>query len=407
MTMSNYLSLFWKYTCSIFVVHHSVGSKIKFIFTKKLSSCCPNQPAHPLRVTESNDKRYKKMSSTTNNNVTTPFSLDDDEDVELANFYMHVEPKDDATAADDNQEEAIAELHKLFPTHDKETLSAVLVACNQNVSSARRTLQLSAPQQTTAGTTDEALAEHLQQQEQQLEIDRLNIRRNKSNQKLCDVKMKHLISTLDEIVVPALKAHFEELKLPNYTNNNETTGLLYELKNVQVSALTLAPHNVSIKPSIDNHQIFINILSANLELEIGHWKYQNRLLGDQGKARCSVHGLNINITVIPYSNIIHIGECDVSIDGVVKFKSRGAAADWAYNAFAVVCKPWLVAYVKDAVKNTVCKALNVLLTQIESSNDPLSNVHNNNVISSSSSAMETTTHNTSQQQQQHSVSAME
>ena len=181
--------------------------------------------------------------------------------------------------------------------------------------------------------------------------------------------MDSVILTLREIVVPSLRAHFAELVLPDY--RDDSASLVYSLSRLQVTALTLPSDNVAITPAANMQAIHVNVLNSHLELEVGHWSYENRgfvPVKDAGRASVSVHGLNIAMRLEPRwthagDTQIVIMECNVTVDGVVRLRTQGAAADWAYNAIAVVLKPIIVSYLKETVADAVTQALAVHLRQ--------------------------------------------
>lgn len=347
-------------------------------------------------------------STTGDSNPSVLFSLADDEDAQLAQFDRYLETDGDAipvstmasltgnadasTTVTSNSVSAPLELlTKAYPSYDQGAISAVLESCNNDIDATRRILNDSSqpidstqaaatPASSTAGATrsgepdnsqsDAALAEYLQNREQ-LHAARRRAMRFGRPARLSNAAMQRLLSSLREIVVPALRAHFEELVLPD--TRDESSALVYELHNVQVAALSLPTENVSVRAAADSCRVLVNVVSANLELEVGRWSYEN--LGfvpvkDTGSARASVHGLNIDIRLEPRESthgpaVVAIIQCDVTVDGVVRFKIQGAAADWAYNAIAVLFKPWLVAYVKETVSDAVVRALSVHLRQLE------------------------------------------
>lgn len=194
-------------------------------------------------------------------------------------------------------------------------------------------------------------------------------RRNDTVVPLNRSALDHMVATLREIVVPALRAHFEELVLPD--THSASAGVEYQLNAFQVSGLSLPPHNIVVKAASDGKTIRVNVVNVFLELEVGRWSYQSKgfvPVKDAGTARVSVNGMSVALTLEPrWSHAggtkIVITDCLVTIDGKVRMNIQGAAADWAYNAIAVVLKPLIVSYVKEAIAETVTKALAVHLSQ--------------------------------------------
>lgn len=285
---------------------------------------------------------------------------------------------------------------KKYPSYDRGALQAVLAACDGNVDTAYIMLRDASFQSTASRvpetnrsannalsndppnssalnhdvdvSSDATLAALLQRQEASAAR---RHRRNNAIIPLSSEAMARLVSSLREIVVPALKAHFAELILPD---TRETAGSFeYELRSLQVAALSLPSDNVSVQPAADSCSVLVSVVDANLELEVGHWSYEGRglvAIRDNGRARASVHGLNIAIRLVPRWDFsggtrVRIEQCDVTVNGVVRFKTQGAAADWAYNTIAVLFKPLVVSYVKEAVADSVEQALSVHLRQLE------------------------------------------
>lgn len=177
-------------------------------------------------------------------------------------------------------------------------------------------------------------------------------------------RREEVVGMLRMVIVPALRAHFAELVLDDV--REDTTGYLYEMEGVEVAALTLPEDNVVVRaPVRDTDVIKVHVVNAFLELEVARFRYESRSivpLKDSGKARVSVGGLSLAITLRPRvshsgATMVAIGDCNVGVEGPVRFKAEGTAADWAYNTMAVVLKPLVVSYIKDAVGDAVCTSL--------------------------------------------------
>lgn len=266
---------------------------------------------------------------------------------------------------------AITALKSRFSKTDYDSLSVALTACNGDVETAT-TLLIQSGASCTDG--DEQLARQLQRRESQNTTADSNVtprhRRNNAPIPLSKSKTSQLVTTLREIVVPSLRAHFEDLSLPNTTESS--SSFQYSFDKVQIINLSMPLDNVGIKPAADGQAIYINIVNIYLELEIGKWSYQSNGIvpvQDSGRARVSVHRMNISITLEPrWSHAggtrIVITDCTVTVDGPARFKTYGAAADWAYNAIALVLKPFVVSYLKEAVADSVTEALGIHLRQL-------------------------------------------
>jgi hypothetical protein len=81
-------------------------------------------------------------------------------------------------------------------------------------------------------------------------------------------------------------------------------------------------------------------------------------LKDTGSARISVNGLTASAMLIPRAApsdtiVVDVGEVEVAIEGPCRLRTEGSTADWAYNAAAVILKPLIVSYVKDAIRGVV------------------------------------------------------
>lgn len=253
-----------------------------------------------------------------------------------------------------------------YPHCDRDVLRSVLSSVQGDERAAVGLLRDS--QAPTAG--DAELADRLQRREQRrADMGDVTHTRNETVVPVNKGVMEQMVATLREIVVPALRAHFEELVLPD--TRDESGGVEYELSEFQVSGLSLPPHNIVVKAAPDARSIRVNVVNIFLELEVGRWRYEGKgfvPLKDAGTARVTVHGMSVALTLEPrWSHAggtkVVISDCTVTIDGVVRLKTQGAAADWAYNAIAVVLKPLVVSYVKEAVAVTVTKALAVHLSQ--------------------------------------------
>ncbi|CDF39360.1 unnamed protein product [Chondrus crispus] len=178
-----------------------------------------------------------------------------------------------------------------------------------------------------------------------------------------------MVDTLREIVVPALRAHFEELVLPD--TKDTSVGVEYELQRFQVSNLSLPPENIHVKPTTDGKLIRVSVVNTFLELEVGRWSYESKgfvPVKDAGTARVSVNGMSISVMLEPRwshggGTKVVIADCVVTIDGKVRFATEGAVADWAYKAITVVLKPLVVSYIKEAIADTVSKTLAFHLSQ--------------------------------------------
>lgn len=377
-------------------------------------------------TTGASDPKSPEQSSSPNARVDTSetsasdlpitVSLQDDEEAQLAHFDLFLQddsnlppsalaqtsnatPRDSAsidTHFTNSTNGHIDILANDYPSYDRDSIAAVLSSCDGDLNAARQMLNESTPSSTVSQprtsqrpsnttpavssalgnsndqdndtSSDATLAIFLQRQEASVMSRR---RRIDVVVPLHEAAMTRLISSLREIVVPALKAHFSELVLPD---SHETSGSFkYELSRLQVAALSLPADNVSVRPAADNRSVLVSVVDAHLELEVGHWSYETQTLvpiRDSGSARAAVHGLCVAIRLVPRrahsgGTRIRIEQCDVTVDGVVRFKVQGAAADWAYNTIAVLFKPWVVSYVKDAVADAVQHALSVHLRQLE------------------------------------------
>lgn len=335
------------------------------------------------------------MASSNNDHQPAPFSVHDDDEAELANFDMYLNthdhtPSNQPTGLPPPSSTNLQLLQNSFPSHDVEALSAVLVACDDDMKSARRLLQHSNTKATppppskddTNTSSDLAIARYLQRQESILAKQRNREARADVPPARAGVPphvIQTTVNTLKEIVVPALRAHFSELVLPDTVQvessvqgqdqgqTSAATAIEYELRNVQVAALTIPQENVSVRAAVDRRAIFLHVLVANVDLEVGSWRYRTRVASDAGRARASLHSLHIDMTLTATGSSwqFDVESCEVSVDGPVRFKTLGAAADWAYNALAVVFKPLLVSYVKQSVADAVRKAFRGVLTQIQ------------------------------------------
>lgn len=345
-------------------------------------------------------RAYNNRSST---NV--GFSLADDEDAQLGPSDRFTQSENEAIpttsfaclSLDDNDppgplSKDVDTLSSAYPSVDPGAISAVLIASDNDVATARRILDASAPMSSqmhlaslpkdsntnpsenggndSHTDSDATLAEFLQRQEQ-ARAALIRSKRIGRTVRLERPEMERLVSSLREIVIPALRAHFEELVLPD--TRDETGLLVYELQNVQVAALALPAENVTVCPGADSRHVLVNVVGSNLELEVGRWSYENSSftrIKDAGRARASIHGLNVSIRLEPRMSdsqaiSIDIAQCETTVDGIFRFKTQGAGADWAYNAIAVVFKPWVVSYVKETVSDAVVRALSVHLRQLE------------------------------------------
>lgn len=371
----------------------------------------PNSPEQ----SESPNGRARDRDAATSDLPLT-VSLQDDEEAQLAHFDLFLQEDTNlpssnfAQTSDTSPRESssfvtpvsnptaihVETLANEYPAYDRDSIAAVLSSCDGDLDAARHMLNESTPSSTGSRrqasrqlsntrspalnasrsannqdadtSSDATLAMFLQRQEASVMSRR---RRIDVVVPLHDEAMTRFISSLREIVVPALKAHFAELVLPD---SRETSGSFkYELRSLQVAALSLPADNVSVRPAADNRSVLVSVVDAHLELEVGHWSYETQTLvpiSDSGRARATVHGLSVAIRLVPRrahsgGTRIRIEQCDVTVDGVVRFKVQGAAADWAYNTIAMLFKPWVVSYVKDAVADAVEHALSVHLRQLE------------------------------------------
>lgn len=312
----------------------------------------PPTPPHQRDPVPADDEAALAMPTPT---TTTEAAL-------LADFdrYMQVNPPNPSDLAT-----PLDRLAALHPTLDRIALQEILTSCEDDEHAAKQLLEGSA----ASTQSDAALAEQLQRRENRRAQGSSRHRRNDAPISLHKPVLDRMVSTLREIVVPALRAHFEELVLPNMSDTS--AGVEYTLEDFQVSALSLPEDNISVKAAPDAQSIRVNVVNIYLELEVGKWSYEGKGLvpvKDKGTARVSVHGMSVALRLEPRwshnggTNVV-ITECDVTIDGVARFKTQGAAADWAYNAIAVVLKPIVVSYLKEAVADTVTKALAVHLRQ--------------------------------------------
>lgn len=380
----------------------------------------PTEPSDPKSPEGSEAPRARPLEDDiTAADLPLTVSLQDDEEAQLAHFDRFLQADSDLIPTSFGQETAssphepaisvalgdnltknrVNALATDYPSYDRDSLTAVLHSCDGDVDAARRMLNDSMPSSSVSRprtsrqtpdfansttnaaensghpssqendtSSDATLAIFLQGQEAAVLSRR---RRLDVVVPLHDEAMARLMSSLREIVVPALKAHFAELVLPD---SRETSGSFkYELRNLQVAALSLPADNVNVRPAADNRSVLVSVVDAHLELEVGHWSYETQTLvpiRDSGRARATIHGLCVSIRLVPRrahsgGTRIRIEQCDVTVDGVVRFKTQGAAADWAYNTIAMLFKPWVVSYVKDAVADAVEHALSVHLRQLE------------------------------------------
>lgn len=339
---------------------------IATLLTTKMSSPS-NKPAHPP---PSPAPPQPPVEEATADEDALAMPTPANEESILADFdrfvladYAISEPANARTAhSATSPADSLELLKRRYPSCDVDVLRDVLASCNNDERAALEFLG-NAPESTVG---DAQLAHRLQRRENQTAL------RHSRNDAVVSISrdvMEQMVSTLREIVVPALRAHFEELVLPDMCETSANVN--YALREFQVSALLLPSENIVVKPSSDGASIRINIVNVVLELEVGRWSYESKgfvPVKDAGTARVTVHGLCVAIRLQPSrshagGNKLAIVDCEVTIDGVVRFKTRGAAADWAYNAMAVVLKPLVVSYIKEVIADTVKKALAVYLRQ--------------------------------------------
>ncbi|KAI0563829.1 Lipid-binding serum glycoprotein [Gracilaria domingensis] len=264
----------------------------------------------------------------------------------------------------ESQSALLRKLAARYPSLDAGALKSLLTACDNDIDAVSALVDADT---SVSSAGDAALAASLQERENRAVARARRHRRNGASFALDQTQMDNLVSTLRDIVVPALQAHFEELILPD--TNDETASIAYSLKHLQVTGLSLP--KVTVRPALDRKFVFVNVLNAQLELHLGQWRYQSQgivPLQDQGQARLSVQGLNILLKLQPRwsfdggANVV-VSDCHVTVDGVVRFKTYGAGATWAYNAVAVVLKPLVLSYVKEAIADTVTRSLTLYLRE--------------------------------------------
>lgn len=255
-----------------------------------------------------------------------------------------------------------------YPSLDPDTLQALLISCNNDIDRANALIE----GDTNASTvSDAALATTMQASGS---VSSLQRRRGRTTSAVFPMEaqaLHDLVSTLKHIVVPALHAHFEELTLSDTAG--ETASIAYSLHKLEITSLSLT--NVTVRPAADRLSIFLNIVNAQLEINVGKWNYRGVgivPIKDEGHAKLSVGGLNLALVLQARSS--HSGlskamvrSCDVTVDGTTRFKTYGGKADWAYNAIAVFLKPLVLSYVKDVVSDAVSNALSFHLVQWSSS----------------------------------------
>lgn len=189
----------------------------------------------------------------------------------------------------------------------------------------------------------------------------VNRRRPHGPPTLTPAMRQEVLSALKHVIVPSLHAHFEEITFGDY--EEVQPGYVVTLQDVAVSALSLTPDSIKVRAVAGGFRV--NVVNVFLELEIGQWLYHSKSFfgfKDSGHARVIANGLSASAMLLPRlknsSDIgISVGDVEVSIDGVFRLRTQGSAADWAYNAAAVLLKPLVVSYVKEAVREVIFNTL--------------------------------------------------
>lgn len=283
---------------------------------------------------------------------------------------------------------AVDHLAELFPSVDRETLVSTLDTHNGNLEAAASSL-LAQDNAQNALERDERIARALQSREFAHARHRTAPSRSHV---LSGNDLQHMATVLRDIVVPALHAHFKELTFQDV--REDTPGYLWVMNNVRVVALSLPRENIIVTVLTDT--IRIQIVNMFLQLDVGRWRYESKgflAWSDTGKAEVSVNGLSANAILKPRSNPdngrthLKITECDARIEGAVRFKAEQTSADWAYNTIAVLLKPLISSYIKDAVADlfrvTLAGQLRAWTYTIGDGSSPVSTTHQESSVQTS------------------------
>jgi hypothetical protein len=193
-----------------------------------------------------------------------------------------------------------------------------------------------------------------------------NPRRPEASHMLTPQARKEVLDALREVIVPSLRAHFDEIAFGDYAVDEPSYS--FSLEQVAVSGLSLTTESIMVRAVSGGFRV--SVVNLFIELDIGRWQYHSRTLfgmKDGGAARVAINGLAAAAMLVPRSKTaghisVDVGEVEVTIDGPCRLRAQGSTADWAYNAAAVILKPLVVAYVKDAVRDVLTSALAIQLS---------------------------------------------
>lgn len=196
-----------------------------------------------------------------------------------------------------------------------------------------------------------------------LEVGLVNRRRPGAGPVLGGSVRRHVAGQLREVVVPALRAQFEEVVFGDYEEKGE--GYAFCLKDVAVGGLAISDDCVLVGAVAGGWRV--HVVNGFLELDVGEWRYRsNRLFGfdDGGGARVVVHGLSAAAMLMPRSCAgapgglcIDVTDVEVTFEGAFRVRTFGTSADWVYNAAAAVLKPLTASYVKTVIADSITTAL--------------------------------------------------
>lgn len=185
----------------------------------------------------------------------------------------------------------------------------------------------------------------------------MNPRRPLDGPALTPSARKEVLSGLQNVIVPSLRAHFDELTFGDYHVSNQSYN--FSLQEVAVAALALREDAIHVRAVSGGFRV--NVLNVFLDLEIGQWMYQSHALfgiKDSGRARVLVNGLTASAILVPRASTetsvgVEVGDVEVVTEGTLRLRLYGTSADWAYNAAVVLLKPLVASYVNDAVRRVV------------------------------------------------------
>lgn len=256
---------------------------------------------------------------------------------------------------------AVATLADLFPQQERSVLERAVAAHPGNLDAAASMVAgggAEAAARAELEAADERLALTLQAEETAARNLRPPARAATAPtaQSLASV-----VDVLRDIVVPSLHERFKQLAFADVSE--EAGAVRYSLRDVRVVALALPADQIVVR--VVDGGVRVQLINMFLQIAVERWRYESTGFlswSDAGALETSVAGLGATADLSVRQSAggavsLAVRDVSVAVEGAVRIRAQGTAADWAYNTMAAVCKPLIVSYVKETIEDQLRASL--------------------------------------------------